>query len=75
MNALVRLHTKWEHSELCSNCVLTVVIRECGQASHACIKDTAAGNILLSASILYSVVTTGKVLRLMNHMRVACISD
>lgn len=39
------------------------------------IKDTPAGNILLSASILYSGATPGKVLRLMSHMRVACISN
>ena len=38
-------------------------------------QDTLAGNILLSASILYSRATPGKVLRIMNHMRVACISD
>ena len=39
------------------------------------IRDTPAGNILLSASILYSRATPGKVLRMMSHMRVACISD
>ena len=39
------------------------------------IKDTPAGNILLSASILYSGATPAKVLRMMSHMRVACISD
>lgn len=39
------------------------------------IKGTPAGNILLSASILYSGATPGKVLRLMSHMRVACISN
>ena len=30
---------------------------------------------MLSASILYSGATPGKVLRMMDHMRVACISD
>ena len=39
------------------------------------IRDTPAGNILLSASNLYSGATPGKVLRMMSHMRVACISD
>jgi len=37
--------------------------------------DTPAGNILLSASILYSNATTGKVLGMMTHMRVACNSN
>ena len=52
---------------------------ECGHkrvwTSQPRIKDTPAGNILLSASILYSGATPGKVLRLMSHMRVACISN
>ena len=39
------------------------------------IRDTPDGNILLSASILYSGATPGKVLRMMSHMQVACISD
>ena len=39
------------------------------------IKDTPAGSILLSASILDSGSTSGTVLRLISHMRVACISN
>ena len=39
------------------------------------IKDTPAGNILFSASILYNRATPGQVLRLMSHMQVACISN
>ena len=34
-----------------------------------------AGNILLSAAILFSGATPGKVLRLLDHMQVASISD
>ena len=44
-------------------------------ASQPRIRNIPAGNILLSASILYSGATPGKVLRMMSHMRVACISD
>jgi len=36
---------------------------------------TPADNILLFASILYSGAAPAKVLWMMNHMRVACISD
>ena len=39
------------------------------------IKDTPAGNILLSAAILFSGATPGKIITLLSHMRVACISD
>ena len=39
------------------------------------IKDTPAGNILLSAAILFSEATPGKVLRMLNHMKVACFTD
>lgn len=52
---------------------------QCGHkrswTSQPRIKDTPAGNILLSASILFSGATPGKVLRMMSHMQVACISD
>ena len=58
------------------------VKQSCSQCSHERvwtsqprIKNTPAGNILLSASILYSGATFTKVLRLMSHMRVACVSD
>ena len=43
--------------------------------SQPSIRDIPAGNILLSAAILFSGATPGKVLRLLNHMQVACISD
>ena len=56
--------------QLCSHCGNKRI-----WTSQPSIRDTPAGNILLSASILYSGATPGKVLRLMNHMRVACISD
>ena len=39
------------------------------------IKDTPAGNILLSAAILFSGATPGKVLRMLNHMKVPCFTD
>ena len=39
------------------------------------IKDTPAGNLLLSAAILFSGATPGKIFCLLGHMRVACISD
>jgi len=43
--------------------------------SQPSIRDIPAGNILLSAAILFSGATPGKVLRMLNHMQVACISD
>ena len=43
--------------------------------SQPFIKDVPAGNILLSGAILFSGATPGKVLRMLNHMQVACISD
>ena len=39
------------------------------------IKDTPAGNILLSAAILFSGATPGKILQMLAHMRVASISN
>ena len=43
--------------------------------SQPSIRNKPAGNILLSAAIPFSGATPGKVLRLLNHMQVACISD
>jgi len=43
--------------------------------SQPMIKDTPAGNVLLSAAILFSGSTPGKILQLLNRMRVACICD
>ena len=43
--------------------------------SHPHIKDTPAGNPLLSAGILFSGATPGKIFQLLDHMRVAYISD
>ena len=51
----------------------------CGQqrvwTNQPHIKDTPAGNILLSAAILFSGATPGKILRMLSHTKVACISD
>ena len=44
-------------------------------ASQPYIKDTPAGNILLSAAILFSGATPAKILRVLNHMKVACFTD
>ena len=43
--------------------------------SQPFIRDVPAGNILLSAAILFTGATPGKVLRLLQHIKVACISD
>ena len=56
--------------QLCSHCGHKRV-----WTSQPFIRDMPAGNILLSAAILFSGATPGKVLRLLNHMQVACISD
>lgn len=39
------------------------------------IKDTPAGNLLLSSAILFSGGTPGKILRVLNHMKVACFTE
>ena len=39
------------------------------------IRDTPAGNVLLSAAILFSGATPGKVLRMLSHLMVACFTD
>ena len=39
------------------------------------IRDTPAGNVLLSAAILFSGATPGKVLRMLSHLKVACFTD
>jgi len=44
-------------------------------ASQPHIKDTPAGNILLSAAIPYSGETATKFLRVLPHMNIACITD
>ena len=56
--------------QLCSHCG-----HEHTWTSQPHIKDTPAGNILLSAAILFSGATSGKIFHLLSHMRVACISD
>ena len=38
-------------------------------------KDTPAGSILLSSAIFYSGETATKVLWMLSHMNVACITD
>ena len=42
-------------------------------SSQPRIKNTPAGNLLLSAAILYSGETATKVLRVLSHMNIACI--
>ena len=44
-------------------------------SSQPCIKDTPVGNILLSAAILFGGATSGKILRVLNHMKVACFTE
>ena len=56
--------------QLCSHCGHKWV-----WTSQPFIRDMPAGNILLSSVILFSGATPRKVLRLLNHMQVACISD
>ncbi|XP_065895298.1 uncharacterized protein [Dysidea avara] len=55
------------------------VCHHCGYqrvwASQPRIKDTPSGNNLLSAAILYSGETATKVLRVLSHMNIACITD
>ena len=43
--------------------------------SQPFIRDTPAGNLLLSASILFSGATPAKVLHLLDHLKMACIKD
>ena len=44
-------------------------------SSQPRIKDTPAGNILLSAAILFSGATLRKILRVLSHMKVACFTE
>ena len=46
-----------------------MVISGCGKV------NPTAGNLLLSATILFSRATPGKTFRLLDHMLVVCISD
>lgn len=61
---------------------LVAVEQRCSHCGHQrlwrsqpYIKDTPAGNILLSAAIVFSGATPGKTLRLLSHMQVACFSE
>ena len=56
--------------QLCSHCG-----HKRTWSSQPHIKDTPAGNILLSAAILFSGATPGKIFHLLHHMQVASISD
>ena len=56
--------------QLCSHCGYKRL-----WTSQPHIKDTPAGNILLSAAILFSGATPGKIFRMLGHMKVACISE
>jgi len=55
--------------QICSHCGYQWVL------SQTLIKDTPAGNIILSAAILYRGETATKVLRVLSHMNIACITD
>ena len=63
-------HTCIAVRQLCSHCGHKRV-----WTNQLFIRDMPAGNILLSSAILFSGATPGKVLGLLNHMQVACISD
>ena len=56
--------------QICSHCGHQRLWR-----SQPHIRDTPAGNLLLSAAILFSGATPGKTFRLLGYMGVACISD
>lgn len=56
--------------QLCSHCGYKRL-----WTSQPRIKDTPAGNILLSAAILFSGANPGKIFHLLGHMRIASISD
>ena len=57
-------------NQLCSHCG-----HKRTWTSQPHIKDTPAGNILLSAAILFSGATSGKIFHLLHHMHVASVSD
>ena len=56
--------------QLCSHCGHKRI-----WMSQPMIKDTLAGNVMLSAAILFSGSTPGKILRILNEMQIACICD
>ena len=56
--------------QLCSHCGHKGTL-----SSQPHTKDTPAGHILLSATILFSGATPGKIFHLLHHMQVASISD
>ena len=74
MGAMVRLLTDRKLSLPSSNLAPVVGMSEPGQVSHAS-KVPQLEISLLSTSILYSGATPGKVLKMMNHVRAASISD
>jgi len=55
---------------LCSRCGYQRV-----WASQSHIKDTPAGNIVLSAAVLYSGERATKFLRVLSHVNIVCITD
>ncbi len=56
--------------QTCTNC--TSVSK---WESQPCVRDTPAGNILLSTAILTSGASVRKVLRVLNQFRLACTTD
>ena len=70
MSALVQKCTFVAVKQLCLHCG-----HERVWTSQPHIKDTPAGNLLLSAAILFRWSYTWKDFLLLGHMRVACISD
>ena len=44
-------------------------------SSQPHIHDTPAGNILLSSAILFCGGTAGKIIRVLNHMNIACFTE
>ena len=68
-HALVRLPMYREISAIKQHCSYCEHLRQ--WRSQQRIKDTPAGNILLSVAILFSGATPGKDLRMLNHMKVA----
>jgi len=64
MGTFIRVRQHWSH---CGH--------EWAWNSQPFIKDTSAGNILLSAAISFSGCTPRKVLHFLNCLQVACITD
>ena len=64
-----------EHLLVLSNTVPIQCKHQRQLTSQPCIKDPPARNTLLLAAILFNGATPGKVLRILNHMKVTCFTD